>query len=124
MNLKALLLILTSVGLSVLGQITLKIGMSSSAAQDAMADPSVARGYVAVLLLPAVIVGLIAYALSALVWLKVLSQLAVSMAAPFVALGMVLTMIAGAVFLGESVPPVRMVGAAFIVAGIVMVGLS
>jgi multidrug transporter EmrE-like cation transporter len=110
MNLKALLLILTSVGLSVLGQITLKIGMSSSAAQDAMADPSVARGYVAVLLLPAVIVGLIAYALSALVWLKVLSQLAVSMAAPFVALGMVLTMIAGAVFLGESVPPVRMVG--------------
>lgn len=124
MNHKVLILILLSVGLSAAAQIVLKLGMGSDSARQAMASASLWKGYLGLLSHPAVIVGLAAYALGALVWLRVLAQLDVSKAYPFVALGIVVTMTAGALGLGETVSPLRALGAALVVGGVVLIGLS
>ncbi|MBE2241833.1 MAG: EamA family transporter [Burkholderiaceae bacterium] len=121
---KALLLILGSVGLSAFAQIALKIGMGGEAARDAMAHGSLVYGYIRLLVIPAVVCGLVAYGLSALLWLRVLAELDVSKAYPFVALGIVVTMTSGALFLGESVPLLRVAGAALVIVGVLLVGMS
>lgn len=121
---KALLLILGSVGLSAFAQIALKIGMGGDAARDAMAHASLVHGYIRLLVIPAVVCGLVAYGLSALLWLRVLAELDVGKAYPFVALGIVVTMASGALFLGESVPMLRVVGAALVIVGVILVGMS
>ena len=123
MTAKALALILGSVALSAIAQIALKIGMGGDAARQALAHDSLWRGYLALLLVPAVATGLAAYGLSALLWLRVLAEVEVSKAYPFVALAIVLTMVLGVLVLGEVVPAWRAAGAALIVVGVVLVGL-
>jgi len=120
---KALALILASVALSAIAQIALKIGMGGDAARQALAHDSLWRGYLALLLVPAVATGLAAYGLSAVLWLRVLAEVEVSKAYPFVALAIVLTMVLGVLVLGEVVPAWRAAGAALIVVGVVLVGL-
>lgn len=122
MTAKALALILGSVALSAIAQIALKIGMGGDAARQALAHGSLWRGYLTLLLVPAVATGLAAYGLSALLWLRVLAEVEVSKAYPFVALAIVLTMVLGVLVLGEVVPAGRAVGAALIVVGVVLVG--
>jgi drug/metabolite transporter (DMT)-like permease len=68
--------------------------------------------------------GLLCYGLSALVWLRVLGELEVSKAYPFIAVGIVATMVLGVVILGETVTALRAAGAALIVAGVIVVGFS
>lgn len=123
MTAKALALILCSVALSAIAQIALKIGMGGDAARQALAHDSLWRGYLALLLVPAVATGLAAYGLSALLWLRVLAEVEVSKAYPFVALAIVVTMVLGVLMLGEIVPAGRAVGAALIVVGVVLVGM-
>ena len=120
---KAIALILGSVALSAIAQIVLKIGMGGDAAREALAQPSLWRGYLALLFVPMVAAGLAAYGLSALLWLRVLSEVEVSRAYPFVALAIVLTMVLGVLVLGEVDPALRAVGAALIVIGVVLVGM-
>ena len=55
---------------------------------------------------------------------RVLAELDVGKAYPFVALGIVVTMASGALFLGESVPMLRVVGAALVIVGVILVGMS
>lgn len=124
MSAKALMLILGSVALSAFAQIMLKVGMGTEAARQALAQGSAWRGHLSVLLIPAVAAGLAAYGASALLWLRVLAEVEVSKAYPFVALAIVATMALGAIVLGESVPMLRIAGAALIVVGIVLVGLN
>ena len=124
MTAKALALILASVALSAIAQIALKIGMGGDAARQALAHDSLWRGYLALLLVPAVATGLAAYGLSALLWLRVLAEVEVSKAYPFSALAIVATIALGALVLGETVPMLRIVGAALIVGGIVLVGMN
>jgi len=121
---KTLIFIFGSVVLSASAQIVLKVGMGSDAARQAMDHASLWRGYLGLMLVPAVVGGLVAYGMSALLWLRVLSELDVSKAYPFVALGMVTTMAAGALILGETIPPLRLLGAALVVFGVILVGLS
>lgn len=123
MTAKALALILGSVTLSAIAQIALKIGMGGDAARQALAHESMWRGYLSLLLVPAVAAGLAAYGLSAVLWLRVLAEVEVSKAYPFVALAIVMTMVLGVLVLGEVVPAWRAVGAALIVIGVVLVGL-
>lgn len=121
---KALLLIFGSVALSAFAQIALKIGMGGDAARQAMTHASLLHGYLRLLLIPAVAGGLVAYGLSALLWLRVLAEIDLGKAYPFVALSIVVTMAAGALFLGESVPMLRALGAALVIVGVLLVGIS
>ena len=117
-----LLLVLSSVLITALAQIALKLGTSSAQIRVAMEGSGLVDSYGLMLSSPLVIGGLLAYVLGALIWLKVLSMLDVSQAFPFTALGVVLTMGIGFVALGEPVHATRLAGAALIVAGAVLVG--
>lgn len=117
-----LLLVLSSVLISALAQIALKLGTSSDRMRVAMQGAGLVDSYGLMLASPLVIGGLLAYVFGALIWLKVLSVLDVSQAFPFTALGVVLTMGIGFAALGEPVHATRLVGAALIVAGVVLVG--
>ncbi|NVN10600.1 MULTISPECIES: multidrug efflux SMR transporter [Nguyenibacter] len=116
-----LALVLISVLLSSSAQILLKTGMSGRTVQAAMTKGAALRDMVtAIALNPSVLFGLFAFGLSAVVWLLVLARLDVSQAYPCVALGIVLTVLAGIVFLGEPIHPARLMGLIVIVSGVIL----
>ena len=115
-------LILLSVTLAAVAQLTLKHGMN--AVNDDLAPATFgldARSLGAMLRTPAVYTGLFLFGLSALVWLVVLSRASLSFAYPFAALTYVLILLFDLFILDETVPPLRWAGVAFIVAGIFLV---
>lgn len=114
------LLILLSVALTSGAQIFLKMGASSSPVQAAIADGPL-PALLAFATNPWIVAGLFAFGLSALCWIVVLSRAPVSMAYPSVALGIVLTVVAGHYLFGEVVSAVRLVGLALIVTGVCLV---
>lgn len=118
MNLRLLALILASVGLSALAQLALKLGTGSLAAQRAS---GAGRELFALATSPLVITGLALYGFGAVLWLFVLGRAQLSLAYPFVGLGFILTMFAGALVLGEPVGPARAAGTLLIVIGCVLV---
>lgn len=113
-------LILLSVMLAAVAQLTLKRGMDQVAAgtgafrfqADSVRD---------VVTTPAVWAGLILFGLSAVVWLAVLSRASLSFAYPFASLTYVLILLADRFVLDQEVSALRYAGVAFIVVGIVLV---
>ena len=73
---------------------------------------------------PWVLGGLFMYGLSAALWLLVLARTDVSVAYPFVGLGFILTLAAGAFLLGEQVTMVRVLGTVLVAAGVIMVAAT
>jgi drug/metabolite transporter (DMT)-like permease len=118
MNLRLLLLILASVSLSALAQLTLKLGTGPLAAQR---SGGAGRELFALATSPWVIGGLALYGFGAVLWLFVLGRTQLSLAYPFVGLGFILTMLAGALVLHEPVGFARVAGTLMIVAGCVLV---
>ena len=68
--------------------------------------------------------GLLSYALSAIIWMFVLSRVALSTAYPFIALGIAITALAGRFFFHEPMTPVKIAGIGLILAGILFIGLD
>jgi multidrug transporter EmrE-like cation transporter len=122
MKLLDVLLVLLSVSLSSLSQIVLKRGMTSAAIQEVIRDGGVAKAVMAIAMSPSVIGGLACFGLSAVFWLFVLSRIPLSLAYPFVALGIVATVFAGAALFGETTGWQSFAGVLLIVAGVVVVG--
>ncbi|GMQ83364.1 MAG: EamA family transporter [Gammaproteobacteria bacterium] len=122
MNTKVLVYILVSVSMSAIAQITLKVGMSSEKMKHALSG-AVGRFDALWFMVTDffVITGLSIYFIGALVWLLVLAKIDVSVAYPFVGLGFILTMAAGALFLGEPLGMQRMIGTFLVVAGVTLV---
>ena len=123
MNIQVFLLILSSVGLSVLAQVTLKYGMSQPTIQIALGQGGLAAAWLVISNMY-ILLGLFMYGCGAMLWLLVLARLDVSVAYPFVGLGFILTMLLGFFVLGESVTPMRVVGTLLITAGVVLVSLT
>ena len=119
MSLRLFLLILASVALSALAQLALKTGTTAAARSRGVGGELVSLAQS-----PFVIGGLALYALGAVVWLFVLARAPLSLAYPFVGLGFIFTMLAGALVLGEQVTPVRIAGTLLIAAGCVLVARS
>jgi drug/metabolite transporter (DMT)-like permease len=109
-------LILVSVALAALAQLTLKHGMN----QVGVASLS-AGSLKAVATNLSVIGGLAIFGLSAVVWLVVLSRASLSFAYPFASLTYVLILLADKFVLHEEIPILRWTGVFAIMAGIVMV---
>lgn len=124
MPLPVLAAVLASVLLSAFAQIALKAGMSRPEVLGAMAQGGAGGIALAVASQPWVIVGLGAYGLGMLVWLFVLSRIDVSLAYPFVSLGIVVTMALGYLVFGEAVTTARLAGAGLVVAGILVLATS
>jgi drug/metabolite transporter (DMT)-like permease len=113
-------LILCSVGLAALAQITLKAGMNevrSSFGVVGLGTDSLR----AVATTPTVWLGLVLFGLSAVVWLGVLSRVSLSFAYPFASLTYVVIVVVDRFVLGQSVPSARWIGVAAIVAGILVI---
>ena len=119
------LLVLLSVVLSSGAQILLKYGMTRSAVKIAMADG--ASPWISLQIAassPAVLMGMICFGLSAVVWLFVLAKIPLSTAYPFIALGIVITVIGGRFLFAEPISIFKLIGIALVVAGVVCVGSS
>ena len=113
-------LILVSVTLAAVAQLTLKAGMNR--VRDSYGVVGVNGGSLkAVASTPMVWLGLVLFGLSALVWLMVLSRTSLSFAYPFAALTYVLILLFDAFVLDETVPPLRWAGVAFIAVGIFLI---
>lgn len=114
-------LILVSVTLAAIAQVTLKIGINhvtdANGGQLALTGDGLKQ--IASTLL--VWVGLGIFAISAVTWLFALSRASLSFAYPFAALGYVIIVAASILFLDEHVPPLGWAGVACIVLGILLV---
>ena len=113
-------LILLSVALAALAQITLKHGMNQVADSTGELQLTV-HSLKDVATTWAVWAGLMLFGLSAFVWLAVLSRESLSFAYPFASLSYALILLADRFVLHEQIPPLRWAGVVFIMTGIVLV---
>ena len=112
--------ILISVSFTVVAQLLLKQGMSTETARLSLNDGFISA-FTYIVTNIYVISGIVAYALSMLFWLGVLSRVDVSRAYPFVGLGIVGTMFCAYFFLGEPLTIPKVLGTILIVSGIIVV---
>jgi drug/metabolite transporter (DMT)-like permease len=113
-------LILFSVALAAVAQLTLKHGVDQVTASSGTLQLS-SDSLRDVLTTPTVWAGLFLFGLSAVVWLAVLSRTSLSFAYPFASLTYVLILLADRFVLDQDVPGLRYAGVAFIIVGIVLV---
>lgn len=113
-------MIVASVGLAAVAQLTLKAGMNSVRASHGIAGADVAT-LRAVIATPLVWLGLVLFGLSAIVWLGVLSRASLSFAYPFAALSYVIILLVDRFVLAETVPAARWAGVGLIMLGILVI---
>jgi drug/metabolite transporter (DMT)-like permease len=77
-----------------------------------------------VALSPFVMIGLLCYVVSVIVWLMVLSRVDVSYAYPLLSVGYIVTAFAGRLFFGEVLGPVRWAGILIICMGVYLITRS
>jgi drug/metabolite transporter (DMT)-like permease len=113
-------LILVSVTLAALAQLTLKHGVNQAFPPPSAfkLDGHSLRSMVAT---PTVWLGIALFGFSAIAWVAVLSRTSLSFAYPFVSLTYVLILAVDKFVLHESVPAVRWAGVALIVSGIIVI---
>jgi multidrug transporter EmrE-like cation transporter len=121
---QAILLAIVSISLSAAAQVILKLGMVRIVAARGGVSPGLAETITAALGSPLVWTGLFVYGASALAWLGVLARLDLSLAYPFVAVGLVVTCLLGVVVFGEPSNYLKLSGIVLVAVGVLMVGLS
>ena len=119
-----LLMILLSVGCGVVGQLTLKMGMTQVGRLGAEVLAQPLQSAFRVVANPLVVGGLGFYVLGAVLWLTVLSRAPLSFAYPILALSYALTPILAWALLGEAVPSIRWFGVGVICLGVFLVSRS
>ena len=124
MSIQSVILIVISVMLTSSAQLLMKNGMSSAAVQDALSYKPFMTASLTIATSPSVMLGLLSFAMSAAVWLLVLSRLDVSQAYPFVALGIAITVIAGQLLFGEHMSAFRAFGIILIIAGVIFIAVN
>lgn len=118
-------LVLLSVLLTSGAQILLKYGMTQPGMKIALADrASPLTAFQAIATSPAVLMGMACFGISAVVWLFVLAKIPVSTAYPFIAVGIIITVIGGRFLFAEPVSLLKLFGIALVISGIVCVGSS
>jgi drug/metabolite transporter (DMT)-like permease len=118
---KGIPLILLAVLLGAVGQIVMKRGMQIYGEVTAT---SVWSQLVPILKTPQVAIGFLCYALSAVLWIAVVSNVDLSLAYPMVSLAYVIVFVASWLFLGEHISALRLVGLLIIVAGVIVISRS
>lgn len=121
---QSIVLIVSSIVLSVLGQYALKLG-ARQLGQVGVEDAGRAATLVwAAATNPYLIAGLTCYGLGAITWILVLTRVPLSWAYPMLALNQVLILFVAATFLGEHVSAMRWGGVLLIITGVVLVSRS
>jgi len=110
--------LLLSVTCSALAQILLKHGMAESHVQTAIAAGGIQATLRSMATSGWLAGGFLMYALSMLIWLRVLARVDVSVAYPFVALGILITIVLASFTLGEPLTVRKLLGAVLVIAGV------
>ena len=118
---KGIPLILLAVALGATGQIVMKMGMQIYGKVSAT---SVWGQLIPILKTPQVAIGFICYAVSAVLWIAVVSNVDLSLAYPMVSAAYVIVFVASWLLLGEQISALRLVGLLIIVAGVVVISRS
>jgi len=116
-------LIFTPIIIAAIGQLILKTGMNQ-VGELFFKKTNILGNFIKIFSNPMVILGLFFYFSSALVWLVVLSKEKLSFVYPLVAASYVITVFLSKVILKENVPPLRWLGLAVIVIGILLIAKS
>lgn len=120
MNLYSLLLVLFSVSLTVAAQLLLKKGAVLLPKTFANSD-SALQLVAGILGNYPLMGGLLIYALSAITWILALTKVNVSLAYPFVGLGIVGTTLAGYFLFNEKVSLSSIIGIALVILGLIFI---
>lgn len=118
---KGIPLIITAVLIGSAGQVVMKMGMRG---YGRVSVGEVWSQLGPILTTPQVAIGFVCYALSAVLWLVVVSNFDLSMAYPMVSVGYVFVVLASWFFFGENISWLRACGLAIIIAGVVMISRS
>ena len=120
----SLLLLVISVSLAVVGQLTLKSAMDDvgriGSAQVKTPVATIKR----VAQQPKLWIGLTIFGVSSIFWLVVLSRVALTVAYPLVGLSYIVVVALARFAFHEHVPPLRWIGVSVIAVGIALIGLS
>lgn len=117
-----LYLILISVFLGALGQILVKLGAVNL--QLNFAGINLFKSLGAIITNLPVMLGIISYGVSFLLWIKVLSKVELSYAYPMVSIGYVLVMIFSYFLFKENISLLRILGVVCIIVGVILVAKS
>ena len=120
---KQITLVLVTVAFNVVGQYLMKRGMMDVGRISGdlqMIVASISRAF----LNPWVIAGVVAYGMSSIFWLVLLSRVDLSYAYPALSLGYVMVTLVGVLFLGEQVSTMRWLGVIVICTGVVLLSRS
>ena len=113
-------LILASVTLNAAAQIALRAGARGGFGVSRPAPELI----IGVLTRPAIVLGLLFYGVSAVLWIIVLSRTEASFAYPFLGLGFIMVAISGHFLLGETLSAQRLVAIGIIATGIAILARS
>jgi len=124
MNLATFGFIITGVLLNAAAQLLLKAGTNALGGAIHLTASNWFSTLVKVGTQLPILAGLACYAVSLVVWIMGLSRTEVTIAYPMLSLGYVVSAIGAWLFLGEVVPPQRMVALGVIILGVVLLARS
>jgi multidrug transporter EmrE-like cation transporter len=117
-------LILTGVGLNAAAQLLLKVATRPLAHVSEFSTDTLGTSVVILLKSLPFWTGMVCYAASVCVWLAALAKAPVSTAYPMLSLGYVVVAAVSVMWLGEGMPPAKVLGIALICAGVILVSRS
>ena len=115
-------LALVSICLGAVAQFLLKVGVNAMGGFKI--DPHRAlTSIITALLEPHILIGLVVFVISMLIWLMVISKMELSRAYPMISISYIIITALSRFVLGESIPAIRLAGIAVILVGVVMINL-
>lgn len=130
----ALLILLMAIALGATGQIFLKKGITevthdyadNQGVATTAVDGKVPATYIlkSFVTKPLILIGFLCYGISSMFYLVALSRLDLSYAYPLIALSYVIVAVLSWWLLGESLPPLRLVGLGVVLIGVAILGVS
>ncbi len=130
----ALMILLVAIALGAVGQIFLKSGVNAVkhkyadevGATLAEVEKDVPGSYIlkSFVTTPLILLGFLCYGVSSMFYLMSLNKLDLSYAYPLIALSYVIVVVLSWKYLGEALPPLRIVGLGVVLVGVLLLGLS
>jgi drug/metabolite transporter (DMT)-like permease len=119
-----LVVAMISVALAALAQVALKTGLSGPRVQQALNDQEWHALFLAAATSSPLLLGVFLYGTSTLLWFYALARADLSYVYPMLGLGLIVTTIIAATWLGETVSVARWAGVVLIASGVVLVARS
>ena len=124
MRFDSVALIVARIVLSSISHVLIKYGMTAPDIRHALKSGGAAEIALKIVTSPGVLSGLGCFGLSFMLWLFVLSREPLSSAYPFVALGIVVTVLAGSFIFSEPISLAKTIGVCLVIGGVFLVGLT